>query len=103
MDRSLSPQLRITLPKPGFFIVDGRLVVLLDQQVVYDGSFLSGMDLSFAVQPGWHTVVPRIEMGALSRSKNYSVHVPPGPGVTLVLEYSRFWGNFASKPKIVPF
>lgn len=103
MDRALSPVLRITWPRPGFFLNDCRFVILLDRYVVYDGSFLSGMDMTFPVQSGWHTVDTQIHLGPITRSKNYSVEVPPGRGVTLLLEYSRLWGNFVSKPKIFAF
>lgn len=103
MDRSYAPQLQITFPRPGFYVTDVRMTVLLDGQVVYDGSFLSGIDLTVPVQPGAHRVTTKIDVGGLGifRTREYDVTVPPGRGTTLHLEYSRFWGNFSRRPRVV--
>jgi hypothetical protein len=93
--------LRIVFPKPGFFLTDVRTIVMLDGGVVYDGSFLGGIDISGGVAPGIHTVTTRIELGVFARERSYAVEVPTGRSVTLHLEYSRFWGNFSKSPKIV--
>ncbi len=103
MDRALAPVLRITFPKPGFFLVDVRVTIALDGAPVYDGSFLGGVDLSGAVAPGMHTVTVRIHLEPFVRERVYAVEVPPGRGVTCELEYSRFWGNFTKKPKLIPW
>lgn len=35
-----------------------------------------------------------------ARSKDYALVVAPGRGCSVQLVYSRFWGNFASAPKV---
>ncbi|MBX3185521.1 MAG: hypothetical protein KF819_00845 [Labilithrix sp.] len=101
MDRGLAPNLRIAFPPPGFFLADARLVITVDGASVYDGSFKQGVDLLVPVAPGVHAVETLIDVGGITRRRHYSVTVSPGRGVTLALAYSRFWGNFASKPKLV--
>ena len=101
MNQALPPNLRITIPPPGFFIVDVRLVIAIDGYPVYDGSFKHGVDLAFPVAPGRHQITVQIDMGGISRNRAYPIDVVPGRGYSLLLEYSRLWGNFASKPKIV--
>lgn len=101
MDRGLAPNLRIAFPPPGFFLVDARLVIVVDAIVVYDGSFKQGVDLMVPVAPGPHGVETVIETGGITRRRHYAIAVAAGRGSTLALDYSRFWGNFASKPKVI--
>jgi len=104
VDRSLAPQLRILFVAPGFFLEDTRMSVLLDGLPVYQGSFTSGMDVCGAVQPGTHRVDTVIGLPAgLSRNRSYAIEVPPGPGLTVLLAYSRLWGSFSRRPKIEPW
>jgi hypothetical protein len=101
LDRSLAPQLRIVFAAPGFFLEDTRMTVLLDGLPIYQGSFTSGMDVCGAVQPGMHRIQTVIGLPAgLSRARSYEISVPPGPGITVLLSYSRFWGNFTRRPTI---
>jgi hypothetical protein len=101
VDRALAPNLRVLFRKPGFFITDVRFVIMLDGHVVYDGGFLEGVDLYLPVATGPHVVSTRIDLGMIARSREYPIHVPPGQAFSLELEYSRFWGNFTKKPKLV--
>ena len=101
MYASPTPNLRITFPVPGFFLVDARLVVSIDGYPIYDGSFKWGFDGMFPVAPGAHVIATHIDMGGIARSRTYAITIIPGRGYSLSLEYSRFWGNFASKPKLL--
>lgn len=97
--------IRIFFVNPGFFLADGRLEVRLGEQVVYDGSFLSGFDQQLAVAPGPHTLTTTVLLGPLSRNKRYTLDVPPAeprqePILHAQLRYSRFWGNFKSKLRL---
>lgn len=100
MDRGLAPVLRIVFPRPGFFLTDVRTIITIDGGVVYDGSFVGGIDIAGATSPGAHTVTTRLELGIAARTRSYTVDVPAGRGVTLELEYSRFWGNFTKTPRV---
>ncbi|MDB5218803.1 MAG: hypothetical protein JWO86_6730 [Myxococcaceae bacterium] len=95
------PNLRITFPPPGFFLVDARLIVTIDGHPAHDGSFKQGLDRVFFVYPGHHQITVFIDMGGISRNRVYPITLSPNRGYSLILEYSRFWGNFASTPKIV--
>jgi hypothetical protein len=90
------PDLRIHFPKPGFFIADVRLQILLDGQPVYDGSFKSGADVTVAVAPGSHQIESRIELSPIVRTRRWDLAVDQAPA-TATLEYSRFWGNFKKR------
>ena len=80
------------------------MTVILDGLPVYEGSFTSGMDVCGAVQPGTHRIQTVIGLPAgLSRNRSYEIDVRPGPGITVVLAYSRLWGNFSRRPKIEPW
>lgn len=101
MDRGLAPNLRIVFPKPGFFLADVRLIITCDGHVVYDGSFTSGVELFLPVTAGPHLITTRIDLGGIGRGREYPIAIPPGQAFSLELEYSRFWGNFAKKPRLV--
>ena len=59
--------------------------------------------VSAAVQPGTHFLDVTIEFGPLRRTRRISVPVPACRGVSVVLAYSRMWGNFTKKPSITPY
>jgi len=95
------PNLRITFPPPGFFLVDARFVVTIDGHPAHDGSFKQGLDRVFSVAPGYHQITVHIEMGGITRNRVYPIALSANQGYLLILEYSRFWGNFAKTPKLV--
>ncbi len=86
--------LRITFPPPGFFIVDVRLQLHLDGNVIYDGGFKQGVELELPVSAGRHVLTTTIDLGAIRRRREYSADVIAGQARSVVLRYSRFWGNF---------
>jgi hypothetical protein len=87
------PSIRLTLPKPGFFLNDVRVKMLLDGAPVYDGSFTSGFDVTFPAAAGNHRLESVIELGIAQRRRQWDV-VVPAAGCDVQVEYSRFWGNF---------
>ena len=95
------PNLRITFAKPGFFLVDVRLVVTIDGYPAHDGSFKQGLDRAFSVFPGHHQIAIMIDMGGISRNRVYPITIMANRRYSLILEYSRLWGNFASTPTII--
>jgi hypothetical protein len=99
------PFLRVVWERPGFFLGDPRLLVTLDGTPIFDGGFRGGFDVCVPVAPGWHRVVTAIPVLGTSawRSRDYSLDFTSARSMTLVLEYSRVWGNFASRPKVVPW
>ncbi|MBI2391680.1 MAG: hypothetical protein HYV09_18975 [Deltaproteobacteria bacterium] len=88
-------RLRVVFPKPGFFLMDTRLRVLLDGTPIYDGGFKAGVDVQVEVQPGTHALEARIAIAPLERTRSYSVTVAADELLIAELSYSRFWGNFA--------
>ncbi len=95
------PQLRIAFAKPGFFLTDARLTIWLDHGIVYDGSFMTGVDVSLSVMPGPHELATQIQMGPIARRKEYAIEVPGAVrGTSVLLAYSRFWGNMKGRPTI---
>ena len=84
----------VSFAKPGFFLMDARLTVTLDERTIYDGSFKAGFEVTEEVLPGDHTLTTRIAVGGTSRHRAYSVQVEPGREHAATLDYSRFWGNF---------
>lgn len=101
MDRALAPNLRIRFPKPGFFVTDVRLVLTLNGHVIYDGSFMGGLDLTVPVAVGRHVLATRIDLGGLARTREYTLDVTPGHAFSIELAYSRFWGNFKKGAALV--
>ena len=83
------------------FGVDARLVVTIDGYPAHDGSFKEGMDRVFWVAPGHHQITVHIDMGGISRNRVYPIALSPNHGYSLVLEYSRLWGNFAKTPTLI--
>jgi len=94
------PHLRIVFDKPGFFIVDVRLLVTFDGRTVHDGSFMSGFDVSDEVAAGPHRIAT--EIAPFKRRKTYDVTIGDAPSYTARLRYSRFWGNFTGKIQLTP-
>jgi hypothetical protein len=90
--------LRITFAKPGFFITDARIVLLVDGQAIHDGSFLAGIDLRVPVAPGPHRLESVIDIGLARRRRAWDVIAP----CEVEIEYSRFWGNFSKKARVTP-
>lgn len=101
MNQAPPPNFRITFPPPGFFLVDARLFITIDGFPAHDGSFKQGLDRAFSVAPGYHQIVVHIEMGGLTRNRVYPIALSPNRAYSLLLEYSRLWGNFAKTPKVV--
>jgi hypothetical protein len=101
MNQAPPPNLRITFPPPGFFLVDVRLVVTIDGYPAHDGSFKQGLDRMFSVHPGNHQIAVHIEMGGITRNRVYPITINVNRSYSLILEYSRLWGNFVKTPKIV--
>jgi hypothetical protein len=95
------PNLRITFAKPGFFLVDVRLVATIDGHPAHDGSFKQGLDRAFSVFPGYHQIAITIDMGGISRNRVYPITIMANRRYSLILEYSRWWGNFARTPTII--
>ena len=95
--------LTITFPAPGFFLNDSRLSVWFDGHPIYDGSFLAGFETSFPVFSGTHTLALRLTTPVFNREKQYPIVVEPANGYRIVLDYSRFWGNFTGAPQITRY
>lgn len=97
-------RLQLTFAPPGFFLNDPRLVVMLDERKVYDGSFLHGFDVALEVQPGTHVVETAIHLaGSLARRQRIELVLDGSNGYRDVpvvhgkLEYSRMSGNFKKR------
>jgi hypothetical protein len=97
--------LRIRLDDPGWFANSPRLVVTVDGQSVFDGSFRGGFVCSIEVGPGTHTIETAIAMGlGLSQKRQFQIAMPApagdggqAVGVEASLQYNRLLGNFATK------
>lgn len=89
--------LRVTLPPQRFYITDVRVVLTVDGNFAFAGSFQQGFDVSLPVVPGPHVLSTIIELDPFRRTRDYAIDVPPG-GLALELAYSRFWGNFKKAP-----
>lgn len=100
MDRTLATNLRIAFPPPGFFLFEARLTLLFDSTIVYAGSFRQGVDFMLPVTAGTHVLSTRIELDAFTRSRDYVLDLPSGQLSSVLLKYSRFWGNFTQRPEL---
>lgn len=94
-------RLDIRFAPPGFFLNDPRLVVTLGGRTLYDGSFKSGFHVSVDVEPGHHVLETRIEvMGGIARTQETPLVLDASagyrdlPALEVLLEYSRWTGNF---------
>jgi hypothetical protein len=100
--RDYNPRVRLDIrfPPPGFFLNDPRLVVTLGERTLYDGSFKSGFAVSVEVDPGRHVLETRIEvLGSVARTQQTPLALDSTGyrdvrAVEIVLEYSRWTGNF---------
>ena len=90
-------RLRVVFPKPGFFLVDTVVQVLVDGQFVYQGSFKAGFVAELPVEPGLHRVETRIQISPFERTREWSAEVVAGEVTPLEVSYSRLWGNFSKK------
>lgn len=95
--------LTVMLAKPGFFLTDTRIVVSVNGQTIYDGSFLTGFERTVSVLPGRQFVDAVIEAGPIRRTRRYPIDVAPANGYTVALSYSRMWGGFTKKPLVTPY
>lgn len=86
--------LKTSFPPPGFFIADARVTLHFDGNVVYDGGLKSGFELELPVSPGRHTLTTTIDLELVQRRREYTIDMSAGQATSLVLRYSRFWGNF---------
>ena len=86
--------LRISFPPPGFFIADVRVALHFDGNPIYDGGFKSGFELELPVSSGRHTLTTTIDLGVVQRRREYTIDVSAGQARSVVLRYSRLWGNF---------
>jgi hypothetical protein len=92
--------MRIVFPKPGFFLTDVHVTVHVNGWCAYDGGFLQGFDVRFPVYPGPCAIAVRLDAGFVTRNRQYAVEARAGHAVEVWLDYSRFWGNFTSQPRV---
>ncbi len=108
IDRAPSPagragggELHVSFPAPRFFLGDVRVLLLLDGAAIHDGGFKAGIDVTVPVAPGQHRLESALVFGSMRRRRGWDVAVPPS-GCDVILEYSRFWGNFAKGLRVDP-
>lgn len=97
--------LRVRFDPPGWFANDPRVVVTLDGQPVYEGSFVRGFETTVELTPGKHTLATAIHLtDTIARRREYTIETPierthreHPPGLEARLRYSRLWGNFGAK------
>jgi len=92
---------RVSFPRPGFFMGDARVVLLLDGATIYEGGFKAGIDVTLPAAPAQHRLESRIELGVVKRRRTWDLAVPSA-GCVVTLAYSRLWGNFAKGVRIDP-
>jgi len=95
-------RIHVSFPRPGFFMGDARVVLLLDGATVHEGSFKAGIDITIPAALGRHCLESVIELGIARRRRSWEL-VASSPGCDVVLEYSRFWGNFSKTARIGRF
>ena len=91
--------LRVILPPQRFYVVDVRVVLMVDGVFAFTGWFKQGFAVPLPALPGPHVLTSIIELEAFRRTREYALVVPPH-GLAVELEYSRFWGNFKKTPLI---
>lgn len=89
----------VRFEKPSFFLPGSGLTVSLNSQLVFQGDFTDGFEVTLEVAPGTHAINTRIDLG-ITRTRSAQVPVEAGRHTLINLEYSRFWGNFTKKPKV---
>jgi hypothetical protein len=88
--------LRVVFHRPGFFVSDIALGLWLDGQPIFQGGFLSGVDVSWPAASGHHRLDAMLDLGILKRRRTWDVDVPVA-GCDVTIRYSRLWGNFSKK------
>lgn len=86
--------LRVVFPRPGFFISEIALSLWLDGQPIFQGGFLSGVDVTPAAAVGRHRLDAMLDLGIVKRRRTWEVDVP-AEGCAVTIRYSRLWGNFS--------
>lgn len=94
-----SARVTIRFVKPRFFLPGSGLQVSLNTQLVFEGDFTDGFEQTLDFAPGTHQINTRIDLGIV-RTRSVVVPIEAGRHTVIVLEYSRFWGNFTKKPRI---
>lgn len=95
--------LRVRFAPPADVAFDARLVVQVDDDVLYDGSFLAGCDATREVPEGPHVLSAKVHTSVVRRGRKYRFDVraegyrDAPTAVTVRLEYNRRWGNFTRK------
>lgn len=89
-------------PPPGFFLNSPSVRLVLDDQwLIFRGSFVDGFHFAVPVAAGQHRLSIVLETGVFDRTKHHWLALQPGVAYDVLLEYSRFWGNFGD-PKVTP-
>jgi hypothetical protein len=94
-----SSAIHISFSSPRFLMGGAQLVLLLDGMTIHAGGFKAGIDVTIPVAPGQHRLEAVIDLGIAKRRRAWDVAVPPS-GCGVMIEYSRFWGNFAKGVRI---
>ena len=94
MDDANGIPITIFFEKHGFFLTDSQISVWFDDTPCFVGSFMNGFETTLSISPGTHMVKTVIQLGAIQRTKHFTVVIEPANGYRIGLEYSRFWGNF---------
>lgn len=96
-------KLRVRFSPPAEIAFDAQLVVQVDDDVLYDGSFLAGCDETRDVAEGTHVLSAKVHTTVVRRGRKYRFEVradgyreAPSP-VTVRLDYNNTWGNFTRK------
>ena len=63
------------------------------------GDFTTGFETTLDVPPGAHLVTTQIQLGIV-RNRTVEVTLEAGRHTVIILQYSRFWGNFTKKPQV---
>ena len=94
-----APRLRLVFPKPGFFLFDVPVRLLINGHPVFQGGFMQGILVEVPMVEGTHYVDATIS-GPVDRNKRYAIEVRPGCVTEVELSYSRMWGNFTGAPAV---
>jgi hypothetical protein len=90
-------ELDIIWPGASGFAADARIEIELDGERIATGSFLEGFQATVHCVPGLHTLTTSTTaMAVITRRRSYPVELRAG-AYSIVLRYSRFWGNFTKE------
>ncbi len=78
------------LLSPDAFLIDFNINVVVDGQIVGSGSFSNGIDVTFDVPLGQHSLA--LSSNATSIRVPFNTYKPGNYRLTMI--YSTFWGNF---------